>query len=188
MDHTLTPSDCTDHGTLFGAIAPKEQPESQPFKRPESQPFKRPESQPVKRPESQPEYSPPQQLRLYFEAEWKRRNGADYYWQAAKDMQAAKSVLSACKGSIDLAKRMIDLYLDDGAPFVVSLGHPMAILRTRLNAYLTKLSSPAEPADQFTEDDRRDRQEARDAIAAMQARIAARMQELRDRHQRRGAA
>jgi len=70
----------------------------------------------------------------FFMAAWKDRFGDDYHFQGAKDGKAAQTILKA-SGSLSKAQETVQRYMEDDDRFVVSNGHTLAILASKINAY-----------------------------------------------------
>lgn len=68
----------------------------------------------------------------YFHQEFERRYRKKYVWQT-KDFAAIKRLLKKLDAG-DLKQRISE-YLRDDDPFLVSNGHSVALLQTRINAY-----------------------------------------------------
>jgi len=86
----------------------------------------------------------------FFCQSWEERFGAKYHFQNGKDAAAATTILKATGNDLEASSRVVTRYLGDDDKFLNDNGHTLALLASRINAYLANL--PDDDDEPMTEE------------------------------------
>lgn len=85
-----------------------------------------------------PATGPNAEIVRHHEACWAaQHDGESYAHQGGKDAAAVGRILTACKGNVEKAKRIVSEFNADDDAFISKTGHTLAVLGGQLNRYLS---------------------------------------------------